>query len=68
MVYQSKANGLGELCHFRTLQDNLRDSIMLVPRTAPKEDQQASFTELVYGQPLQVPRDFIPSSMARGLR
>ncbi|KAL7842149.1 hypothetical protein SRHO_G00238380 [Serrasalmus rhombeus] len=35
---------------------------MLGIRTAPKEDLQASSAELVYGQPLRVPGDFVPSA------
>ena len=31
-------------------------------RTAPKEDPQSSSAELVFGQPLRVPGDFIPKS------
>lgn len=35
---------------------------MLGLRTAPKEDLQSSSAELVFGQPLRVPGDFIPKS------
>ena len=33
-------------------------------RSAPKEDLQASLAELVYGQPLHVPGEFLPDSTA----
>ena len=36
---------------------------MLGLRTAPKEDLQTSPAELVYGQPLRVPADFLPATM-----
>ena len=35
---------------------------MLGLRCAPTEDLQSSSTELVYGQALQVPGDFIPNA------
>ncbi|KAA8587872.1 hypothetical protein FQN60_016734 [Etheostoma spectabile] len=52
------------------LRASLKDSnwvdklpwVMLGIRTAPKEDLQSSSVELVYGQPLQVPGDFVPSA------
>ncbi|XP_058620662.1 metallophosphoesterase 1 isoform X4 [Onychostoma macrolepis] len=37
--------------------------VMLGIRTAPKEDLQSSSAELVYGQPVRVPGDFVPSIM-----
>ncbi|XP_073669733.1 uncharacterized protein [Paramisgurnus dabryanus] len=36
--------------------------VLLGIRTAPKEDLQSSSAELVYGQPLRVPGDFVPSA------
>ena len=36
--------------------------VMLGLRTAPKEDLRSSSAELVFGQPLRVPGDFIPKS------
>ncbi|KAJ8409248.1 hypothetical protein AAFF_G00234460 [Aldrovandia affinis] len=36
--------------------------VLLGIRTALKEDLQSSSAELVYGQPLRVPRDFIPNA------
>jgi len=38
--------------------------VMLGLRAVPKEDLQSSSTELVYGQPLQIPRNFISNSRA----
>ncbi|KAJ8415609.1 hypothetical protein AAFF_G00425890 [Aldrovandia affinis] len=35
---------------------------MLGLRTAPKEDLQSSSAELVYGQPLRVPGEFMPNT------
>ena len=37
---------------------------MLGLRTAPKEDLQCSTAEMVYGQPLRVPGDFLPNASA----
>lgn len=37
---------------------------MLGLRSAPKEDLQASSAELVYGQPLRVPGEFLPDATA----
>ncbi|XP_056136930.1 uncharacterized protein LOC130113368 isoform X2 [Lampris incognitus] len=36
--------------------------VMLGLRTTPKENLQSSSTEVVYGQPLQVPGDFVPNT------
>jgi len=36
--------------------------VMLGLRTAPKEDLQCSTAEMVYGQPLRVPGDFLPNT------
>jgi len=37
---------------------------MLGLRTAPKEELQCSTAEMVYGQPLRVPGDFLPNALA----
>ena len=37
--------------------------VILGLRTAPKEDLRSSSAELVFGQPLRVPGDFLPKSM-----
>ncbi|KAL7870755.1 hypothetical protein SRHO_G00082520 [Serrasalmus rhombeus] len=72
-AYHPQSNGLCERFH-RSLKASLRASlkdnswadklpwVMLGIRTAPKEDLQASSAELVYGQPLRVPGDFVPST------
>ncbi|XP_059927934.1 uncharacterized protein LOC132472359 [Gadus macrocephalus] len=74
-AYHPQANGLCEGFH-RSLKAALRASltddgwvdrlpwVMLGLRTAPKEDLRASSAELVYGQPLRVPGDFIPTATA----
>ena len=72
-AYHPQANGLVERFH-RHLKSSLRARltgpnwmnelpwVLLGIRTAPKEDLQTSSAELVYGSPLTVPGDFIPSS------
>ena len=74
-AYHPQANGLCERFH-RSMKAALRASlingnwidklpwVLLGLRTAPKEDLQASSAELVYGQPLRVPGDFIPKTTA----
>ncbi|GAA6090401.1 uncharacterized protein K02A2.6-like [Tachysurus ichikawai] len=71
-----EANGLCERFH-RSLKTALRASltddrwierlpwVLLGLRTAPKEDLQTSSAELVYGQTLRVPGDFIPDCTKR---
>ena len=70
-AYHPQANGLCERFH-RSMKAALRASltdgnwvdklpwVMLGLRSAPKEDLQSSSAELVYGQTLRVPGDFIP--------
>uniref|UniRef100_A0AAV2LK87 Integrase catalytic domain-containing protein n=1 Tax=Knipowitschia caucasica TaxID=637954 RepID=A0AAV2LK87_KNICA len=72
-AYHPQANGLCERFH-RSIKAALRASLtdgnwvdklpwfMLGLRTAPKEDLQSSSAELVYGQALRVPGDFIPDA------
>uniref|UniRef100_A0A674PAD7 Gypsy retrotransposon integrase-like protein 1 n=1 Tax=Takifugu rubripes TaxID=31033 RepID=A0A674PAD7_TAKRU len=72
-AYHPQANGLCERFH-RSLKAALRaalsdDSwvdhlpwVMLGLRSAPKEDLDASPAELVLGQPLRVPGEFLPES------
>ena len=74
-AYHPQANGLCERFH-RSMKAALRASltdgnwldklpwVMLGLRTAPKEDLQCSAAELVYGQPLRVPGDFLPNASA----
>ncbi|KAL7857065.1 hypothetical protein SRHO_G00159640 [Serrasalmus rhombeus] len=74
-AYHPQANGLCERFH-RSMKAALRASlqddgwtgrlpwVMLGLRSAPKDDLQASSAELVYGQVLRVPGDFLPSSTA----
>ena len=69
-AYHPQANGLCERFH-RTMKAALRaaltDSnwidrlpwVMLGLRSAPKEDLQSSSAELVFGQPLRVPGEFL---------
>ncbi|KAL6490077.1 hypothetical protein MHYP_G00004220 [Metynnis hypsauchen] len=70
-AYHPQANGLCERFHRSmkaALRASLRDEgwidrlpwVMLGLRSAPKEDLQASSAELVYGQTLRVPGDFLP--------
>ena len=73
-AYHPQANGLVERFH-RSMKAALRASltdsnwldklpwVMLGLRTAPKEDLRSSSAELVFGQPLRVPGDFLPKSM-----
>uniref|UniRef100_A0AAV2MGT5 Integrase catalytic domain-containing protein n=1 Tax=Knipowitschia caucasica TaxID=637954 RepID=A0AAV2MGT5_KNICA len=72
-AYHPQANGLCERFH-RSMKAALRASltdgnwvdklpwVMLGLRTAPKEDLQSLSAELVYGQALRVPGDFIPDA------
>ena len=74
-AYNPQANGLCERFH-RAMKASLRASlmdsswvdrlpwVMLGLRSAPKDDLQASSAELVYGQPLQVPGEFLPVATA----
>ncbi|KAJ8401807.1 hypothetical protein AAFF_G00377780 [Aldrovandia affinis] len=70
-AFHPQANGLCERFH-RSMKAALRASlkddswtdrlpwVLLGLRTAPKEDLQSSSAELVFGQALRVPGDFIP--------
>ena len=69
-AYHPQANGMCERFHRdmkAALKASLTDDgwvdrlpwVMLGIRTAPKEDLLSSSAELVYGQPLRVPGDFI---------
>ena len=72
-AYNPQGNGLCERFH-RDMKAALRASlvdcnwvdrlpwVMLGLRSAPKEDLQASSAELVYGQPLRVPGEFLPDA------
>ena len=72
-AFHPQANGLCERFH-RSMKAALRASlkdgnwidklpwVLLGLRTAPKEDLKSSSAELVYGQPLRVPGDFIPTA------
>ena len=72
-AFHPQANGLCERFH-RSMKAALRASltdgnwldklpwVMLGLRTAPKEDLQSSSAELVYGQPLRVPGEFMPNT------
>jgi len=74
-AYHPQANGLVERFH-RHLKTALRTRlcgpnwidelpwVLLGIRTAPKEDLGTSSAELVYGAPLTVPGDFIPSAQS----
>ncbi|XP_056128342.1 uncharacterized protein LOC130106298 [Rhinichthys klamathensis goyatoka] len=74
-AYNPQSNGLCERFH-RDMKAALRASltgsdwadrlpwVMLGLRSAPKEDLQASSAELVYGQPLRVPGEFLPDATA----
>ena len=71
-AYHPAANGLVERFH-RSLKDSLKSRlrgpswidelpwVLLGIRTTPKEDLRASSAELVYGETLTVPGDFIPT-------
>lgn len=72
-AYHPQANGLCERFHRSmkaAFRASLRDNgwvdklpwVMLGLRSAPKEDLQSSSAELVFGQPLRVPGDFIPNT------
>ncbi len=72
-AFHPQANGLCELFHLSlktALRSSLTDDrwierlpwVLLGLRIVPKEDLQTSSAELVYGQTLRVPRDFIPDS------
>ncbi|KAA0718582.1 hypothetical protein E1301_Tti013162 [Triplophysa tibetana] len=75
-AYNPQSNGLCERFH-RDIKAALRASltccdwadrppwVMLGLRSAPKEDLQASSAELVYGQPLRVPGEFLPDARAQ---
>ena len=74
-AYNPQGNGLCERFHRdmkAALRASLRDCdwvdrlpwVMLGLRSAPKEDLQASSAELVYGQPLRVPGEFLPDATA----
>ena len=75
-AYHPQANGLVERFH-RSLKASLRASledadwvdklpwIMLGLRAAHKEDLRASSAELVYGQLLRLPGDFVPDPTER---
>ena len=72
-AYHPQANGLCERFH-RSMKAALRASlhddswvdrlpwVMMGLRMAPKEDLQTSPAELLYGQPLRVPGDFLPTA------
>ena len=72
-AYHPQANGIVERFH-RHMKASLRTRltgpnwvdelpwVLLGIRTAPKEDLGTSSAELVYGEPLTVPGDFIPSA------
>ncbi|XP_057695302.1 uncharacterized protein LOC130917681 [Corythoichthys intestinalis] len=74
-VYHPQANGLCERFH-RSMKASLRAClsdgdwvdrlpwVLLGLRCAPKEDLHASSAELVYGQVLRVPADFLPTATA----
>ena len=74
-AYHPQANGLCERFH-RSLKASLRAAlsdanwldrlpwVMLGLRSAPKADLDASPAELVLGQPLRVPGEFLPQSSA----
>ena len=73
VAYNPQGNGLCERFH-RSMKAALRASltdsnwvdrlpwVMLGLRSAPKEDLQSSSAELVYGQPLRVPGEFLPDA------
>ncbi|XP_059417312.1 uncharacterized protein LOC132152576 [Carassius carassius] len=74
-AYNPQSNGLCERFH-RDMKAALRASltgsdwadrlpwVMLGLRSAPKEDLQVSSAELVYGQPLRIPGEFLPDATA----
>ena len=72
-AYHPQSNGLVERFH-RTLKSSIKASlvdsnwidvlpwVLLGLRSAPKEDLHASSAELVYGEPLTVPGEFVTSN------
>ncbi len=73
MAYHPQANGVGERFH-RQLKDALRARlvnqdwhsqlpwVLLGLRAAPKEDCGLSSSEMVYGEPLVLPGEFLETS------
>ncbi|TWW74045.1 Retrovirus-related Pol polyprotein from transposon 297 [Takifugu flavidus] len=74
-AYHPQANGMCERFHRSmkaALRASLKDSswvdrlpwVLLGLRTAPKDDLQCSSAEMVYGEPLRVPGEFVPNTTA----